>query len=37
MGAVPDRGGEPQELDVYHFEGAGGVGLSMYNTDEVCN
>ncbi|KAH8958866.1 hypothetical protein BDL97_06G049600 [Sphagnum fallax] len=31
---VPDRGGEPQEFEVYHFDGAGGVGLSMYNTDE---
>ena len=32
----PDNGGEAEELDVYHYNGAGGVGLSMFNTDEVC-
>lgn len=26
-----------KELEVYNFTGAGGVALSMYNTDEVCN
>ena len=27
---------EQIELDVFNFSGAGGVALSMYNTDEVC-
>lgn len=27
--------GEPQEYDVYDFEGDGGVAMSMYNTDEA--
>lgn len=27
---------EIKELEVYNFDGAGGVALSMYNTDEVC-
>lgn len=31
---VPERGGEPIEQEVFKFEGAGGVGLAMYNTDE---
>eukprot|EP00898_Chlorokybus_atmophyticus_P003082 jgi/Chlat1/3775/Chrsp259S03942 len=31
---VPSDGGQPQEHEVYEFEGAGGVALSMYNTDE---
>ncbi|KAG0553865.1 hypothetical protein M758_12G047700 [Ceratodon purpureus] len=30
----PDNGGKPEELDVYHYDGAGGVALSMFNTDE---
>jgi isocitrate dehydrogenase len=30
----PDNGGEIVDLDVYHYDGAGGVALSMYNTDE---
>lgn len=30
----PDNGGEPIDLDVYHYNGAGGVALCMYNTDE---
>lgn len=34
--AEPDNGGEPIDLDVYHYNGAGGVALCMYNTDEVC-
>lgn len=34
--AEPDNGGETEELDVYHYNGAGGVALSMFNTDEVC-
>lgn len=33
--AVPENGGETQDLTVYDFEGAGGVALTMYNTDEV--
>lgn len=28
---------EQIELDVFNFSGAGGVALSMYNTDEVCS
>lgn len=31
---VPENGGEAQDLTVYDFEGAGGVALTMYNTDE---
>lgn len=31
---VPEKGGEPVEQEVFKFEGAGGVGLAMYNTDE---
>jgi isocitrate dehydrogenase len=30
----PDNGGETVDLEVYHYDGAGGVALSMYNTDE---
>jgi hypothetical protein len=34
--AVPETGGgETQEFEVYDFTGAGGVGITMYNTDEV--
>ena len=33
--AVPDGSNEKKELEVYKFTGAGGVALSMYNTDEV--
>lgn len=33
--AVPDGPNEIKELEVYQFTGAGGVALSMYNTDEV--
>jgi isocitrate dehydrogenase len=30
------EGNEEQvELEVFNFTGAGGVGLAMYNTDEV--
>ena len=32
---MPGKGGEPVEQEVFKFEGAGGVGLAMYNTDEV--
>jgi isocitrate dehydrogenase len=33
---VPETGGgETQEFEVYDFTGAGGVGITMYNTDEV--
>ncbi|MCO5576310.1 hypothetical protein L7F22_030119 [Adiantum nelumboides] len=28
------EGGEPVEQEVFNFNGAGGVGLAMYNTDE---
>ncbi|OMO63655.1 Isocitrate dehydrogenase NADP-dependent [Corchorus olitorius] len=31
---VPDSSDEKVELEVYNFKGAGGVALSMYNTDE---
>ncbi|GJT86701.1 isocitrate dehydrogenase [NADP] [Tanacetum coccineum] len=31
---VPQGGGEITNLEVYNFTGAGGVALSMYNTDE---
>ncbi|GJY99012.1 isocitrate dehydrogenase [NADP], partial [Tanacetum coccineum] len=31
---VPERGGEIIDLELYNFTGAGGVALSMYNTDE---
>ena len=33
--AVPDGHNEKTEFEVYKFKGAGGVALSMYNTDEV--
>lgn len=32
---MPEGQGEKQELEVYNFTGAGGVAISMYNTDEV--
>lgn len=32
---VPTRADESIELEVFNFTGAGGVALSMYNTDEV--
>ena len=35
MYAVPEGKDEKTELEVYNFTGAGGVALSMYNTDEV--
>ncbi|CAI0547378.1 unnamed protein product [Linum tenue] len=31
---VPEGEGETQDMEVYNFTGAGGVALSMYNTDE---
>lgn len=34
--AVPEGSDEKTEMEVYNFTGAGGVALSMYNTDEVC-
>ena len=34
MTFVPEDGGEATEWEVYNFEGAGGVAMSMYNTDE---
>lgn len=36
MIAVPEGTDEKNEFEVYNFTGAGGVALSMYNTDEVC-
>lgn len=33
--AVPDGSNEKREFEVFNFTGAGGVALSMYNTDEV--
>tara|TARA_R110002072_G_scaffold125612_10_gene261854 strand:+ start:2970 stop:4199 length:1230 start_codon:yes stop_codon:yes gene_type:complete len=30
----PEDGGEATTFEVYNFEGAGGVAMSMYNTDE---
>lgn len=33
--AVPEGSNEKTEYEVYNFTGAGGVALSMYNTDEV--
>jgi hypothetical protein len=33
--AVPDGHNEKTEFEVFKFKGAGGVALSMYNTDEV--
>lgn len=35
MSAVPDGHYEKKEFEVFNFTGAGGVALSMYNTDEV--
>ncbi|GKF77856.1 isocitrate dehydrogenase [NADP], partial [Tanacetum coccineum] len=32
--SVPKGGGEITDLELYNFTGAGGVALSMYNTDE---
>lgn len=34
MTFVPEDGSEPIEWEVFNFEGAGGVAMSMYNTDE---
>ncbi|KAG9132363.1 hypothetical protein Leryth_013033 [Lithospermum erythrorhizon] len=33
---VPEGSNEETQFKVYNFTGAGGVALSMYNTDEVC-
>ena len=30
---TPDDGSEPKRMEVFHYKG-GGIGLSMYNTDE---
>lgn len=32
---MPEGSDEKTEFEVYNFTGAGGVALSMYNTDEV--
>ncbi len=34
MSFTPEDGGETQEWTVFNFEGAGGVAMCMYNTDE---
>lgn len=34
MTFTPEDGGKEQIFEVYSFEGAGGVAMSMYNTDE---
>ncbi|KAI8540952.1 hypothetical protein RHMOL_Rhmol08G0024900 [Rhododendron molle] len=34
---VPEGKDKKTELEVYNFSGAGGVALSMYNTDEVLS
>lgn len=31
-----DNGGEFIDLDVYYYNGVGGVVFCMYNIDEVC-
>lgn len=35
MNIVPNGPEEKTEMEVFNFTGAGGVALSMYNTDEV--
>lgn len=32
---TPASGGQPVKLPVFTFKKGGGVGLAMYNTDEV--
>ena len=34
MSFIPEDGSEAKEWEVFEFEGAGGVAMSMYNTDE---
>ncbi|MGC6532913.1 MAG: NADP-dependent isocitrate dehydrogenase [Flavobacteriales bacterium] len=34
MSFIPEDGSEATEWEVFEFEGAGGVAMSMYNTDE---
>lgn len=34
MSFAPEDGSQAQTWEVYNFEGAGGVAMSMYNTDE---
>ncbi len=34
MSFIPEGGSETTEWEVFNFEGAGGVAMSMYNTDE---
>jgi len=34
MSFIPEDGSEATEWEVFNFEGAGGVAMSMYNTDE---
>ncbi len=34
MSFIPEDGSEANEWEVFNFEGAGGVAMSMYNTDE---
>lgn len=37
MTEFPEGKEEQVELEVFKFTGAGGVALSMYNTDEVID
>jgi len=32
---IPDDGSEKKEMEVFHYPSEGGVGIGMYNTDEV--
>lgn len=32
---TPEDGSEPTRYEVFNFKGSGGVGMGMYNTEEV--
>ena len=34
---TPANGGAPIKMPVFNFKNGGGVGMAMYNTDEVRN
>ena len=36
MTFTPSDGSEQQKMKVFEFKNRGGVGMGMYNTDEVC-
>ena len=36
MSFAPSDGSEKQVMRVFEFKNRGGVGMGMYNTDEVC-